>query len=580
MARHTPASIGGWSYPVGLYLYGQYLTYRRTHDERYLTYIKSYVDRFVDKDGSIGQKFNNLDSMQAGRLLTVLHHETGQDRYRIAAAKIRARLNTYPRTQDGGFWHADTASRAHQLWSDGVYMVTPFLVEYGKEFDDEAYTDREAVAQLNTYARHLQADNGLFQHAYDESRTAAWADKETGRAPEQWCRAIGWYSMAAVNVLDATPKAQPGRAELLRTVQKLAAGIARAQDPATGRWFQVADKGGKEGNWTETSCSSMFTFALSRAAEQGYVAPSYEAVARRGYRGVLQKISLGTDGRTNLTDISIGTNVGDYAFYVARPRQTNDFHGLGAFLIMNEQLRKAKPATAQAPADEWRLRWSPSARDVGTRAFETLEDDRAGSHPAAKPHIRADGDTFRFDMHTVDRDTMDDRQRQEVTGCRNGDAYLKWQKGQTWRLTYRMYVPSSLKATTSFTHIMQMKQPGTGSAPIVVQSLRRVGGRQTIELKIFGDDILVGRTDLEPLHDQWTDVDFQIKIGDGSSGSVRWILKSGATTVIDKSKTGVDTFLADRVRPKWGIYRSLGDTSGSLQNTYMLLTDMRAYQLV
>ncbi|GLF98310.1 glycoside hydrolase family 88 protein [Streptomyces yaizuensis] len=118
----------------------------------------------------------------------------------------------------------------------------------------------------------------------------------------------------------------------------LAAGIERAQDPATGRWFQVVDQGGRAGNWTETSCSSMFAFALSRAARQGYVDPRHEAAAQRGHRGVLAKISLGPDGRTDLTDISIGTNVGDYPSYVQRERRTNDFHGLGAFLIMNEQL--------------------------------------------------------------------------------------------------------------------------------------------------------------------------------------------------------------------------------------------------
>lgn len=52
-----------------------------------------------------------------------------------------------------------------------------------------------------------------------------------------------------------------------------------------------------------------------------------------------RKISVGGDGRTNLTDISIGTNVGNYSHYIERDRKTNDFHGLGAFLIMNEQLR-------------------------------------------------------------------------------------------------------------------------------------------------------------------------------------------------------------------------------------------------
>jgi hypothetical protein len=238
------------------------------------------------------------------------------------------------------------------------------------------------------------------------------------------------------------------------------------------------------------------------------------------------------------------------------------------------------PATT-AHAASWQLKWSPSASGDGLGAFETIEDDRADSHPAGQPHIFATGNNWRFNMHTVDRDTSTDRQRQEVTGLRTGSSgYLKWTEGQTWRVTYSMYIPSSLKATTTFTHIMQMKQPGNGTSPIVVQSLRRVNGVQTIELKLAIDDILIGRTDLEPLQNKWIDVDFQIKVGNGSAGSVRWILKNGSTTVIDKSTTGVDTFLADRVRPKWGIYRSLGDTSGSLQDCYLLLTNLRGYQLV
>ncbi|OIJ97439.1 Tat pathway signal sequence domain protein [Streptomyces sp. MUSC 14] len=252
---------------------------------------------------------------------------------------------------------------------------------------------------------------------------------------------------------------------------------------------------------------------------------------------------------------------------------------LGGAVAAASGLPPGLPATAAHAAD-WQLKWSPSARTDGLGAFETVEDDRAHSHPAGHPHIFATGDNWRFNMHTVDRDTSPDRQRQEVTGLRTGaDSYLKWTEGQTWRITYSMYVPSTLKATTTFTHIMQMKQPGSGTSPIVVQSLRRQNGKQTIELRLAVDDILVGSTGLDPLHDTWTDVDFQIKVGNGGAGSVRWILKNGSTTVIDRTRSGVDTFLADRVRPKWGIYRSLGDTSGSLENTYLLLTNLRGYQL-
>ncbi|MEY9854465.1 unsaturated rhamnogalacturonyl hydrolase [Catenulispora sp. GAS73] len=338
MQRFTPASIGGWSYPVGLYLYGQYQVYLRTHDASYLTYLKSWVDRFVSSNGTINQSFNSLDSMLAGRLLIILHHETGQSRYAVAAATIRHRLDSYPRTADGGFWHADTSSRAHQLWDDGLYMVVPFLVEYGKEFNDPS-SEAEGVKQLTVYANHLQQPDGLLQHAYDESKTASWANRTTGLSAEQWCRANGWYGMAVVTALDDVPTTQPGRATLLTDLNRFAAGLQNYQDPATGRWFQVIDKPTGAGNWTETSCSSMNAYTLSRGAQQGYIDSHYAALAQKAYHGVLARLSIGSNGLTNLTTISIGTNVGNYAYYIGRTQATNDFHGLGSFLIMNEQLR-------------------------------------------------------------------------------------------------------------------------------------------------------------------------------------------------------------------------------------------------
>jgi unsaturated rhamnogalacturonyl hydrolase len=73
------------------------------------------------------------------------------------------------------------------------------------------------------------------------------------------------------------------------------------------------------------------------AVDRGYVEKKYAATAQKGYAGVLTKISLDQEGQTNLTDICEGTNVADLAYYFARKRNTNDFHGLGAFLIMNEK---------------------------------------------------------------------------------------------------------------------------------------------------------------------------------------------------------------------------------------------------
>jgi unsaturated rhamnogalacturonyl hydrolase len=338
MQRFTPQTLGSWGYQRGLYLFAQYLVYKRTGDPRYLEYIKTWVDRFVDADGHISQGFNNLDSMRSGVLLLKLYRETQDPRYKSAADQIRVRLNTYPRTADGGFWHA-TPSRDSQLWADGVFMVLPFLAEYGQLFGDSAYTDDEVTKQLLIYAHHLQVGNGLLLHAWDEKRVQPWADPVTGRAPEHWCRAIGWYGMTLIHILDIIPANHPRREQLLTILDNLVRGFARYQDPKTGRWFQVVTRGDNPANWTETSCSAMYTFTISAAVERGFVPKVFAFNSFRGYLGVLQKISKDEQGLTNLTDISIGTNVGDLAYYLARERSTNDLHGLGAFIIMNEQLR-------------------------------------------------------------------------------------------------------------------------------------------------------------------------------------------------------------------------------------------------
>jgi hypothetical protein len=232
----------------------------------------------------------------------------------------------------------------------------------------------------------------------------------------------------------------------------------------------------------------------------------------------------------------------------------------------------------QAAAPAWQLRWAPDAAVDGLRAFEYVEDDRANSHPAGQPHITAQGSDYRFVMHMQDRDIMTDRQRQEVRGMRSGGYDLVLLKGETWRITYSMFIPGSLKATTRFTHIMQTKAPGTGTNPMVTMSLQRRNNVPKLELLATTSGVTVGSVDLAPLQNRWIDVEVEMTIGDAPNGRLRWVIRNGASTVIDVTRGGIDNWLTDRVRPKWGIYRSLGDTSGSLQDCHLLIRNMRAYQ--
>jgi unsaturated rhamnogalacturonyl hydrolase len=332
----NPAELGSWGYAKALYLFGEYLVWKRTGDPRYLQYVKGWLDAHVDAQGNLDHNTDSLDSMMPGNLLLLLYQETGEEKYKLAADKIRQRFNTYPRTADGGLWHATAASRQHQLWGDGVFMSMPFLVRYGRLFGDSAYANDEAARQLIVYAGHLHSPEGLLYHAYDESGGAAWADPATHHSAEFWCRAMGWFGMTLVDVLDVLPANDPRRPQLISILRDLVRGLAKYQDSQTGLWYQVVNKGSDPGNWLETSSSSMYSYIISLAVKRGYVDKSFEAVAKKGYAGVLTKLTVDSEGMANISDICEGTNVADLAYYFARKRNVNDFHGLGAFLIMNE----------------------------------------------------------------------------------------------------------------------------------------------------------------------------------------------------------------------------------------------------
>jgi unsaturated rhamnogalacturonyl hydrolase len=154
----------------------------------------------------------------------------------------------------------------------------------------------------------------------------------------EWCRAEGWYEMALLIVLDFTPTTHKDYAALVAIVQRLAKGVAATQDPTTGGWLQVMDKPDDSANWLETSCTAMHTYFLSKASQKGYIdAATYGPLAIKGFNGEMANVS--NSSNVQIKGICPGTGVlASAADYYARPPATNDNHGLGAFLLMYDQL--------------------------------------------------------------------------------------------------------------------------------------------------------------------------------------------------------------------------------------------------
>jgi unsaturated rhamnogalacturonyl hydrolase len=358
IARHKDSILVGkntktrWDYEQGLMLKAIEKVWYRTGEGKYFDYIRKDIDQYVGKDGSIrSYKFDdfNIDNIPPGRALLTLYQQTlpDKDKYKKAADQLWKQLEEQPRTKEGGFWHKKRYP--NQMWLDGLFMGEPFAAEYSKIFKHpEHFNDIARQFELiEKYA--VDEKTGLVYHAYDESREQQWADKKTGRSPHFWGRAIGWYAIAIVDVLDYFPENHPKRAELISYIKRLAPVLAKYQDKSSGVWYQIVDQGNRKGNYFEASASCMFVYALAKASRLGYIPETYAATAKKGFDGILKNfIEVEADGLVSLNKtVSVGGlggtpyRDGTYEYYLSEPIRKNDLKGVGPFIFASIEIEIA-----------------------------------------------------------------------------------------------------------------------------------------------------------------------------------------------------------------------------------------------
>jgi rhamnogalacturonyl hydrolase YesR len=137
--------------------------------------------------------------------------------------------------------------------------------------------------------------------------------------------------MALVELLDALPEDHPCRLELIALLRSHAEGLARVQDDS-GLWHQLLDQPDSP---LETSCSAMFTQAIARGVNRGWLdAATFEPVAIAGWYGLLTRIT--EDGHVEGT--CVGTNYGPTADYYLKRKLTDDVHGYGPVLLAGAEM--------------------------------------------------------------------------------------------------------------------------------------------------------------------------------------------------------------------------------------------------
>ena len=347
---------GKWAYEEGVLLDGIAAEWHANATPGDFAYIKASVDKYVGDDGAV-RGYNDqhtLDDIEMGRADLLVYRVTQQAKYAKAAEFLHERLAAQLRTASGGYWHKQVYP--NQMWLDGAYMAEPFRAAYAATFQQKADWNDIAKQLLLMDAHMRDAKTGLLRHGWDDSdRSAAmpWADKTTGLSPEVWGRAMGWYAMALVDVLDWFPKDHPQHAALVAALQRNMAAVARAQDPASGLWWQVMTHPGEQGNYFEASGSCMFTYALAKGVRQGYLPIADQAAARKAWDAINARfITAGADDMETLRGtVRVGGlggkpyRSGDYAYYLSEKVVDNDSKGVGAYMLAASEMEQAATAT-------------------------------------------------------------------------------------------------------------------------------------------------------------------------------------------------------------------------------------------
>jgi len=255
---------------------------------------------------------------------------------------------------------------------------------------DTAFND--IARQFILIERHTRdPKTGLLYHGWDESREQQWANKQTGNSPHFWARALGWYGVALVDVLDYFPPNHPGRDSIIGILNRFVKAVTTVQDAKSGVWYDIVDLPNRAKNYKEASASAMLVYTIAKGVRNGYIPASYLQNAKKGYAGIIKEfIEVDSNGQTNLKGTVTVSGLGgkpyrdgSYDYYMSEKVKVNDPKGMGAFIMCSVEMEMAalpKPGKGKKVLlDAWfNNEWRKDLYGFNTRRHYTWDDTEHG----------------------------------------------------------------------------------------------------------------------------------------------------------------------------------------------------------
>ena len=330
-----------WCYPQGFLLQGFIRLYQDTGEACYRDYVLAFAQHHVSPQGALYRfQGNSMDDMMAGSILCWALQQTGEPRYRTACNAILASFSDYPRNRCGGFLHS-RRGLSGQMWVDGVFMGGMFLLGYAQYVDDTAGCTEEVIRQLDCIFQCCHKQGGLLYHAWSEDPQTVWANPETGCSSDVWSEGLGWYALILTELVRQLPQTHPAYLPMRQRLTMLLDSLCTLQG-SDGLWYQVVDKPRGEDNWTDTSGSAMFTYAL---AETARLFPekdtAYRKAAENAMKGLRRRAVRNEKGFIDILHACDGLCVQkSYEDYVHYPQRVNAKEAVAAVLWAAETMER------------------------------------------------------------------------------------------------------------------------------------------------------------------------------------------------------------------------------------------------
>jgi len=340
-ARVAPGFASEWGYTNGVVLSAFEYIHDVTGDQSFLENSAKFFDLMVNTAPYFSKNQEEFGRESKGRWNRYPNFHALDDCGSITAAMIKTYLkeknedylkvinitadyisNKQFRLDDGTL--ARHRPQYQSIWADDLYMSVPFLANMGVLTGDNKYFD-DAIKQILQMADRLYIpEKELFDHGW--SITSGDYDPRF-----YWGRANGWTIMSMVEVLEVVPEGYPGRDKVLHLYRSMIRSLANLQD-GSGFWHNLLDR---NDTYLETSCTAMFTFAIAKGINEGWINHVYGPVAITGWNAI--KTIIWKNGAVDGT--CEGTTFAhDNTYYYHRPKSIHATHGYGPVLYAGAEM--------------------------------------------------------------------------------------------------------------------------------------------------------------------------------------------------------------------------------------------------